>query len=106
MKKFMFFCLMMSFAVLSFGLAVELKAVRVKQGPKIDGSLSEPVWQSSAVFTNFRMVEPQPNQNPTEKTELMILYDDSNLYIGVLCHDSEPSRIAANTMAHDNGGER
>jgi hypothetical protein len=97
---------MMSFIVLSFGFAAEVKAVRVKQGPKIDGSLSDPTWQSSVAFTNFRMVEPQPNQNPTEKTELMILYDDSNLYIGILCHDSEPERIAANTMAHDSGGEQ
>jgi hypothetical protein len=50
------------------------------------------------------MVEPQPNQDPTEKTELRILYDDSNLFIGVFCYDSEPRRIAANTMAHDTGG--
>jgi hypothetical protein len=97
---------MMSFTVLSFGFAVELKAVRVKQGPKIDGSLSDPIWQSAVAFTSFRMVEPQPNQNPTEMTELMILYDDSNLYIGVLCYDSEPERIAANSMAHDSGGEQ
>jgi hypothetical protein len=97
---------MISFIVLSFGFAAEVKAVRVKQGPKIDGSLSDSIWQSAVAFTSFRMVEPQPNQNPTEKTELLVLYDDSNLYIGVLCHDSEPERIAANTMAHDSGGEQ
>jgi hypothetical protein len=104
MRRFLMFFLMSSFVYSSLILAAELKAVRVKQGPEIDGSLSDPVWQSAAVFTGFRMVEPQPNQEPTEKTELRILYDDSNLYIGVLCSDSEPRRISANTMAHDSGG--
>jgi len=85
-------------------LAAELKAVRVEQGPKIDGSLSDPVWQSAVPFIGFRMVEPQPNQEPTEKTELRILYDEANLYIGIFCHDSEPRRISAKTMAHDSGG--
>ncbi len=105
-KKFIF-CSLMSLLVLpSFFLAAELKAVRVKQGPKVDGILSDPIWQSAVVFTTFRMAEPQPNQEPTEKTELRVLYDDSNLYIGVLCYDSEPARIAASSMAHDSGGEQ
>jgi hypothetical protein len=83
------------------GLAAEVLAVRVNQGPKIDGFLSDSVWQSAVPFTGFRMVEPQPNSDPTEKTELRILYDEVSLFIGVLCLDSEPGRIAANTMAHD-----
>jgi hypothetical protein len=83
------------------GLAAEVRAVRVPQGPKIDGHLSDTVWQSAVPFTEFRMVEPQPNSEPTEKTELRVLYDDGSIFIGVLCLDSEPGRIAANTMAHD-----
>jgi len=105
LKRFLLFSLMLSFVLSSFVLAVEVKAVRIQQGPKIDGSLSDSSWQSAIPFTNFRMVEPQPNQDPSEKTELRILYDDSNIYIGLLCYDSEPGRIAANSMAHDSGGE-
>jgi len=82
-------------------LAVEVRAVRVERGPKVDGQLSDAVWQSALPFTDFRMVEPRPNSDPTEKTELRVLYDEGSLYIGVLCLDSEPHRIAANTMAHD-----
>jgi hypothetical protein len=84
--------------------AVEVKAVRIPQGPKIDGLLTDPVWQSAVPFSGFRMVEPSPNAEPTERTELRVLYDEANLYIGVLCADSEPGRIAANTMAHDSAG--
>ncbi len=104
MKRLILFCLISSFVLSSFLAAAELKAVRVKEAPKIDGSLSDSVWQAAAPVANFRMVEPQPNQEPTEKTELRILYDEANLYIGIVCYDSEPRRIAANTMAHDSGG--
>ncbi|MCX6570995.1 MAG: carbohydrate binding family 9 domain-containing protein [Candidatus Aminicenantes bacterium] len=83
--------------------AEEIKAVRVKEGPKIDGLLTDPVWQSASAITGFRMVEPRPGEDPSEKTEARVLYDDTSLYIGVYCHDSEPARISANTMAHDSG---
>jgi len=84
--------------------AAELKAVRVKEGPKVDGLLTDTAWQSASVVTGFRMVEPRPGEEPSEKTEAWVVYDDSSLYIGVYCHDSEPTRISANTMAHDSGG--
>jgi len=96
--------LALGLALTSFGLAVELRAVRVEQGPRLDGRLDDPVWQSATPYSGFRMVEPQPDAAPTEKTEVRILYDDSNLYLGILCYDSEPGRIAANTMAHDSAG--
>jgi Domain of unknown function (DUF5916) len=82
----------------------ELKAVRVKEGPKVDGLLTDPVWQSASAVDGFRMVEPRPGEEPSERTEARVLYDEHSLYIGVYCHDSEPGRVAANTMAHDSGG--
>ncbi len=84
--------------------AAEVKAVRTDEGPKIDGLLDDPVWSSAYPFDGFRMVEPRPDSEPSEKTEIRVLYDGGNLYIGVVCYDSEPDHIAANTMAHDSGG--
>lgn len=92
------------FVLTPFVLAVQVEAVKVEQVPNIDGDMSDPIWQSASPFIEFRMVEPQPNQQPTEKTELRILYDNAHLYIGVICFDSEPSRISANSMAHDSAG--
>ena len=104
--KFMLFFWMLSGFLASAGFAVEVKAVRVAQGPRIDGRLDDPVWSSAVAFSAFRMAEPQPNGVPSEKTELRILYDDDNLYIGVLCRDSEPAQIAAHSMVHDSGNEQ
>jgi len=81
-----------------------LKAVRVLPGPQIDGFVTDPVWLSAEAFTRFRQADPRPGDNPTESTELRVLYDHASLYIGVLCRDSEPGRISANNMSHDGGG--
>ncbi len=86
------------------GGAAEVRVVRVDQGPKMDGSLADPAWQAAAAFQDFRMAEPLPGGEPTERTELRILYDDANLYIGVRCWDGDAARIAANSMAHDASG--
>jgi len=98
------------FAALLAGLAPALaaaealKAVRVVQGPKIDGGLDDAAWASAVPVSSFRMFEPTAGAAPTEKTELRILYDESSLYIGVLCYESEPGRISSNTLAHDAAG--
>ncbi|MDW7759795.1 MAG: carbohydrate binding family 9 domain-containing protein [Acidobacteriota bacterium] len=81
--------------------AAEITAVRTAEPPKIDGLLADPAWKSAVPVTDFLMVEPRPGDEPTERTEVRILYDDANLYIGVFCFDAEPGRISANTMAHD-----
>jgi len=98
-----FTILVCSILLASILSAEELTAVRVKEGPKVDGLLTDPAWQSAFVITGFRMVEPRPGDDPSEKTEARVLYDDASLYIGVYCHDHEPARISANTMAHDSG---
>lgn len=85
--------------------SVKIRAVRVDKGPQIDGLLSDPVWKEAVPFTDFRMVEPTPGAQPTEKTELRVLYDESNLYLGIYCYDREPKKIAANSLAHDQTGQ-
>ena len=84
--------------------AGDLQAVRVPQGPRVDGRLDDAAWQAAAAFAAFRMADPVPGGEPSERTELRIVFDESNLYVGVLCLDNEPARIAAHSMAHDNSG--
>ncbi len=81
--------------------AVEIKAVRIKNPPRIDGKLDDTTWQKALSYTKFKMIEPKANSEPSEKTELKIVYDDKNIYFGIMCYDSEPSRIIANTMEFD-----
>ena len=75
-------------------------AVRVERGPHLDGNLDDEVWRKAVPFTDFRMVFPKIG-DPTERTELRILYDNDSLYIGVYSYDSSPSKVCASSMAHD-----
>jgi hypothetical protein len=81
------------------------KAVRVEKGPVMDGDLADQVWARAIPFSGFKMVFPYPGQDPTERTELRILYDEGFLYIGAYCRDREPQKISANCMVHDGMGE-
>jgi len=83
-----------------------IKAFRSENSPVIDGKLNESVWNIAAPFSGFRMVEPAPGSDPSEKTEVRIIYDKNSLFIGIRCFDSEPRKIAANTMEHDKSEER
>jgi hypothetical protein len=83
-----------------------IEAVKVNQGPVIDGKLSDAVWNNAIPFSGFRMVEPSTGSDPSERTEVRVIYDKFSLYIGIRCYDSEPRKIAANSMQHDNSEER
>ncbi|MBP6059659.1 MAG: carbohydrate binding family 9 domain-containing protein, partial [Candidatus Saccharicenans sp.] len=84
---------------------IKIKAVRIEKAPHLDGLLADEVWKQAEPFSGFKMVEPSPGSEPTEKTELRVVYDESNLYIGIYCYDSEPGKIAANSLSHDQTGE-
>ncbi|MHB8095082.1 MAG: carbohydrate binding family 9 domain-containing protein [Candidatus Aminicenantales bacterium] len=106
MKKRLRMLLPALFLTAGVALGADLKAVRATVEPRIDGDLSDPVWQSALPFGDFRMVEPRPGAEPTERTEIRILYDDGNLYIGLRCDDGESDLIAASSMGHDSGGAK
>ncbi|MCK4764875.1 MAG: carbohydrate binding family 9 domain-containing protein [Candidatus Aminicenantes bacterium] len=83
--------------------AVHLQAVKINTGPKIDGLLNDAVWQEALPFSNFKMIDPDVGQKPSEKTELRVLYDEKNLYIGVFCFTSDPAQITVTNLKHDQG---
>ena len=84
---------------------VKLSATKIERGPVFDGQLDEEAWAQAIPFTSFKMIFPTAGNEPTEKTELRLLYDRDHLYIGLICFDSQPSKIAGNTMAHDAAGD-
>ncbi len=83
-----------------------IKAFRSDISPGLDGILNDPQWQSATPFTDFRMVEPDPGNTPSEKTEVRVIYTQNGIYFGIRCFDSEPGKITANTMDHDKSKER
>ncbi|NQZ43430.1 MAG: carbohydrate binding family 9 domain-containing protein [Flavobacteriaceae bacterium] len=67
---------------------VEIKASKATGTITVDGRLNERDWENADAITDFFRVEPVqggPIKNPSE---VRILYDDKNLYIGVFARDS------------------
>jgi hypothetical protein len=98
--------LLLGFALfwISKGICSEniiVEATRIQSGLHLDGMLQEEVWQQAKPFSAFRMVEPNPDETPSERTELRVVYDSEALYLGITCYDSEPGKIKSNTLAHD-----
>ncbi len=79
----------------------QILAARVDRGPEIDGALDEAVWQRAAVVDEFTQQEPEEGVPATERTEIRVLYDASNLYIGVHAFDREPEGVIATEMRRD-----
>ena len=67
----------------------------------IDGSLDEAPWRRSPKIGELVQRIPRAGAMPTERTEVTLLHDKNNLYIGVMCYDSEPNRVLASQMARD-----
>ncbi|NOY79179.1 MAG: carbohydrate binding family 9 domain-containing protein [Calditrichaeota bacterium] len=78
-----------------------VQAVRISEPIQLDGILNEPQWKQAVPATDFIQREPQNGRPATERTEVRILYDANNLYLGVLCYDSAPDKIIANTLIRD-----
>ena len=76
-------------------------AVRVEEGPVIDGVLDDQAWGQAALIDEFVQQEPLEGAPATERTEVRVLYDGANLYIGVLAFDSSPERVTATEMRRD-----
>jgi len=74
---------------------------RITSEIAVDGILDEPAWGSSPKIGDLIQREPSPGTAPTEKTEVTLLYDANQLYIGVLCYDSQPESVIGTQMARD-----
>ena len=101
-------CLLV-FSLEAAGQAIEEGAVRsgvvtaVAAPITIDGVLDEPAWRTSPTIGALIQRQPVPGAPPTESTDVTLLYDEDNLYIGVMAHDSEPDRVIGTQMARDAG---
>ncbi len=78
-----------------------IRAVRVA-GLDVDGVLDEAVYRDLPPFSDFIQTLPVEGAPASERTEVWVLFDDDNFYLGVRCWDSAPeSRWVANEMRRD-----
>ena len=71
--------------------------VRTSARPTINGALDEAAWANAARIDNLHQVNPVEYAEPSERTEIYLLYDDDALYIGARLY-TPPGQITANVM--------
>ena len=69
--------------------------------PQVDGRVDEEIWQRAEVFGGFVQQDPVEGAPATEETEVRILLDRQNLYIGLVAYDSDPGGIVFTQSRRD-----
>ena len=67
----------------------------------IDGRVDDAHLVSAEPFSAFVQQEPNEGEPATERTEVRFLLDPQNLYIAVICFDSEPDNIVVSQSRRD-----
>ncbi len=65
-----------------------IHAGRANGALAIDGKLDDPAWRLARPANSFTQVEPNQGSKPNFDTEVRVLFDKKNLYIGAICRDS------------------
>ncbi|MFC2156438.1 DUF5916 domain-containing protein [Acidobacteriota bacterium] len=76
-------------------------ALKIDETITIDGVLTESGWGTAPEATNFTQLEPQKGEPAQFRTVVKILYDKSFIYVGFICYDDEPLKIAAQLTKRD-----
>ena len=78
------------------------KIQRIKSPVKLDGLSNESAWEN---IKSLPIVMRMPNfgSEPSERTEILLGYDDDYLYAAGRFYDSEPSKIQAASLKRDGG---
>jgi uncharacterized protein DUF5916 len=69
--------------------------------PVIDGKVDDEAWQDVTPHTTFVQQDPIEGDPATEKTEVRILVGHGNVYVGIICFDSDPSKIIVSQSRRD-----
>jgi hypothetical protein len=79
----------------------QLRALRIAEAIHIDGRLNEPAWSQAEPATGLLQQDPREGAPASERTEIRILFDERNLYVGIRAWDSDIARINARELTRD-----
>ena len=98
---FFFLCPALSGSMMAQDLDSLLNNKRVYQSenigdlpvPKIDGLLDDEIWELGEWQGDFTQQQPVGGADGTEDTYVKVLYDESNMFVAIICQDDEPDLI-------------
>ena len=70
-----------------------LRIVRTETPPVIDGRLDDAVWATAPMIDDFVAAEPNEGDEPSEYTQVYVLYDRDSLYVAARAWLSSPDLL-------------
>ncbi len=80
------------------------RGVHIQPAPgpiEIDGELEDPGWAGATRITDFVERTPREGAVPPAETDVLLTYDESNLYVAFIARDPDPSTIRAALQPRD-----
>ncbi|MFC2147877.1 DUF5916 domain-containing protein [Bacteroidota bacterium] len=68
---------------------------------KIDGIADDEAWEGTDVAKDFYMVLPMDKDKATDKSEIRMTYDDTNIYLIATFYNSVPGRYFVESLRRD-----
>jgi len=68
---------------------------------RLDGVLDDEAWKSAVNLGALTQREPREGTTPSEPTEVRLLIDAGDLFIGILNRDGDPAAIVRSQMTRD-----
>ena len=105
MRKTLFICLFF-LTFLGFSQKKTLQTKFTAETITIDGKISESVWNTAQIATDFISLEPD-NGNPipqNRRTEVKVLYNNDAIYVAATMYDDEPNKILKEISQRDDFG--
>lgn len=99
---YFFLIIILPISVFSNGDSVkEIKAYKLDAPLLLDGKLTESLYTSPSI-NGFTQKDPEEGRPATEKSNMWVSFDESNLYISGQFFDSQPDSIDLTLMRRDN----
>ena len=66
---------------------LDVRIPKIASSPSIDGRLDEAAWENASVLTGFSQYQPVDRQPAEDSTEVLIMYTDHAIYVGIRAYE-------------------
>jgi len=87
-----------------FLMAQDVRMMRIKKATgeiKLDGKLDEVDWKTADIASNFQQTFPYDSSLAETRTDVMLTYDDKNLYVAAVCYDQVDGKYVIQSLKRD-----
>lgn len=82
-----------------------IEATMVKEKPKIDGYLTDSIWQTAGEYSNFLQLEPYNGYPASESTKIQFAYGSSAIFVSAVCEIKNGTKIFDILTVRDDFGQ-